>query len=480
MKAKQLIKVLDDYQATSFADFEVKGISCNSKGVSPGFIFIAIKGTHEDGEKFIPEAIRNGAQLIIASNYKGSCFIAVKETRYALATLSSAFYGNPSRKIKVVGITGTNGKTTISYLIEKILANCGLSSGVIGTVNYRFKDKIIPSQNTTPCPTDLQAIFAQMLKERIKYAVIEVSSHALDQARIGGIDFNSAIFTNLTQDHLDYHLTIENYFLAKVKLFNDLSRDAFCVLNNDDPYGRKLAALTKSKVVTYGIENNSSLMARDIKLDISGSEFTLLTDDKKIKMKVKLIGKYNIYNILAALAWALRQGLDLAKAKSAIEDFELVPGRLERILCRGGFTVFVDYAHTEDALKNVITSLRPLTKGRLIVVFGCGGDRDKNKRSKMGKVVSELSDFAVITNDNPRSEDPQAIIEDIKSGIIKDNYAVLPDRTAAIKKALTIAKAQDTVLIAGKGHENCQILKDKTVPFNDCEAVRKCLQSMNY
>jgi len=351
---------------------------------------------------------------------------------------------------------------------------------VIGTVNYRFKDKVIVSKNTTPSALDLQSMFSEMLKNNIKFAVMEVSSHALDQARPEAIDFHSAIFTNLTQDHLDYHRNLENYFCAKAKLFQDLNAGAFCVLNNDDPYGRRLKQLTRSKVVTYGIDTKSDVMAQDIKSDITGTEFNLITGKAKKKIRTRLIGRYNVYNILAAAAWALAAGLNPEKIRTALEKFALVPGRLQRVDSREKFSVFVDYAHTEDALKNVIRALRPLTKGKLIVVFGCGGDRDKDKRPKMGRVVSELADFALVTSDNPRSEEPRQIIEEIKKGMKKNNYLAIEDRKEAISKALSMARPGDIVLLAGKGHENYQVLKDRTVAFDDCEVARECLGSMNY
>jgi len=488
MRIIRLIKSLENYHLDRpLEDFEVRGISCNSKAVQDDFLFVAIKGTHQDGHKFIEEAIGKGARVLIVQDLrsKGSSsdkvyFITVKDTRKALAKLASEFYGNPSRKIKIVGITGTNGKTTVTYLIEAILKEQNFNPAVIGTINYRFKDRILPSKNTTPGPIELQALLSDMVKQDINYALIEVSSHALDQNRTGGIDFYSAIFTNLTQDHLDYHHTLENYFQTKAKLFTSLDTDSFAVINNDDGYGQRLKALTAAKIVTYGIDNPTDISAGDIKCDLSHTEFQLVLPTARIKFSSPLIGRHNVYNILAAVSWAQKDGLDLSAIKSAVEKFSFVPGRLEKIDFKGEFTIFVDYAHTEDALRNVITTLRPLSTSRIIVVFGCGGDRDKTKRPKMGRLVTELADFAIITNDNPRSEDPQEIIADIKKGIKKENFCVIPDRREAIKKSLSLAKAEDIVLIAGKGHEGYQILKDKTINFDDRRVVKECLVSMNY
>lgn len=469
-------------------DFQVKGISSNSKDVLRDYVFVAIKGNRQDGNKFIGEAIKRGAKAVViqspvhqfTSSPAKAHFIKVKDARQALAKLAAAFYGNPSSKIKVIGITGTNGKTTVSYLLEGLLKKAHLLPAVIGTINYRFKDKIIPAKNTTPGPIELQSLLAKMLKEHINYCIIEVSSHALDQQRVGGIDFRSAVFTNLTQDHLDYHGTLKNYFQAKAGLFKDMSPGSFVVINNDDRYGRRLKELTCAEVISYGIENDSDVMAKDIRFDITHTEFRLVTSKGEADFKTKLIGRHNVYNILATVAWALKEGIDLFTIKSALGEFSFVPGRLERIDFDGRFSVFVDYAHTQDALKNIILTLRQLSGKKIIVVFGCGGERDKRKRPKMGRVVSELSDYAIITNDNPRSEDPNEIIRDIKKGIRKRNFCVIPDRLRAIKKSLSLAKSGDIVLIAGKGHENYQLLKDRRIHFDDRHVIRRCLKSPKY
>ncbi len=488
MRAKELIESLDSCYLSGLEDFEVRGISCNSKQVCDNFIFVAIEGTHIDGHKFIKEAIDKGARIVIVQSsvisHQSSekvFFIRVNDTRKALACLAARFYENPSSKTKVVGITGTNGKTTITYLIESLLKEAGLLPAVIGTVNYRFKDKIIPSKNTTPGPVELQSFLADTVQENINYVIMEVSSHALAQDRTGAIDFHSAIFTNLTQDHLDYHKTLEDYFQVKAKLFKDMKYGSFAVINNDDKYGKRLRELIRgSEIITYAIENEADIMACDIKLDISHTEFTLRAIKKEINFKTRLIGRHNIYNILASFAWAFKEGLDPTVIKSALERFNFIPGRLEKIICQKDFTVFVDYAHTEDALTNVIGALRQIFGNRIIVVFGCGGERDKTKRPKMGRAASELSDYIIITNDNPRSEDPQEIIEDIIKGIRKDNYFIIPDRKEAIAKSLSLAKAGDIVLIAGKGHETYQISKNQTIHFDDREVVKECLESMNY
>ncbi len=488
MRAKELIESLDSCYLSGLEDFEVRGISCNSKQVCDNFIFVAIEGTHIDGHKFIKEAIDKGARIVIVQSsvisHQSSekvFFIRVNDTRKALACLAARFYENPSSKTKVVGVTGTNGKTTITYLIEALLKETGFLPAVIGTVNNRFKNKVIPSKNTTPGPIELQSFLADTVREDINYVIMEVSSHALSQDRTLAIAFHSAIFTNLTQDHLDYHKTLEDYFQAKAKLFKDMNSGTFTVINNDDEYGKRLKRLIKGpEIITYGIENEADITACDIKLDISYTEFILRTAKQEFNFKTRLIGRHNIYNMLASFAWAFKEGLDQKIVKSALEKFDFIPGRLEKINCRRDFSVFVDYAHTEDALTNVIKALRQISGRRIIVVFGCGGERDKTKRPKMGHTASELADYVIITNDNPRSEDPQDIIKDIIKGIRKNNHCTIPDRKDAIRKSLSLAAAGDIVLIAGKGHEPYQILKNQTIRFDDRETVKECLESMNY
>ncbi|MCM8781313.1 MAG: UDP-N-acetylmuramoyl-L-alanyl-D-glutamate--2,6-diaminopimelate ligase [Candidatus Omnitrophica bacterium] len=489
MKLSKLIDSLPDYRLSMpLEDFEVKGISCNSKDVGDNFVFVAIKGTTQDGHNFIPEAVFKGAKAIVIQGWQEhfcdikskTQFIEVRDTHLALARLAAKFYDNPSQKIKVIGITGTNGKTTISYLIEAFLKKAGLNVGVIGTINYRFKDTVLPSRNTTPGPLEIQSLLNEMLRQDTDYVIMEVSSHALDQQRTEGISFYSGIFSNLTHDHLDYHSTMEDYFQAKAKLFLDLAPNTLAVINNDDTYGRRLKALTKAQIVTYGIDNPADVMAEGVYFDITHTEFLVRIPGRKVNLKTQLIGEYNIYNILASLSWALKEGLELDLLKSALEKFDCIPGRLERVNTdrNRDFSVFIDYAHTEDALRNVIMTLRKLPHNKILVVFGCGGERDKTKRPKMGQVVSELADYAIITNDNPRSENPLDIIEDIKRGIRKNNYSVIPDRLEAIRRVLSISRKGDIILIAGKGHENYQILKEGRIHFEDREVVQECLRSM--
>ena len=466
-------------------DLAIKGVTSNSKEIKPGFLFVAIKGNCQDGNCFIQEAITRGARIIVVEKEAPQIkvpekviFLVVDDCRKFFAQATHNFYGAPSDKIKVVGITGTNGKTTVSYLIEALAKKSKKSCGVIGTINYRFKGRTIIAKNTTPGSGQLQSLLKKMYSRKVKYCAMEVSSHALDQERVAGINFSHAIFTNLTQDHLDYHKNLENYFLAKAKLFCVLPASARAIINNDDPYSQRIKQLTKAKVSTYGIKNKSTVMAKKINFSKRFTEFSLVAPGINLRMKVNLIGRYNIYNILAAVAWGISEKLSIRDIQGAIEKFRSVPGRLQRVDFSRGLNIFVDYAHTPDALFNVLSALRPLVEGKIIVIFGCGGERDKLKRPLMGKVVTELADYAIVTSDNPRSEDPGEIIKDIARGIQKSNYCLVLERGEAIRKGVSLINKADCLLIAGKGHEDYQILKNKVLKFSDRKAAQECLRLM--
>lgn len=490
MKLAQLVSVLDTVHHLSpdSAECLIQGITSDSRAVRPGYLFVAIKGTTCDGRDFIAEALKRGARAIVvessgcthAHNVTAShpkvCVIEVPDSRKALGRLATAFYGEPSAKMKVVGITGTNGKTTVSYLIEAIVRAAGYRPAVVGTVNYRFGSRVSASTNTTPGAVELQSLLAQMHREMVTHLAMEVSSHALDQKRIEGIRFSAAIFTNLTQDHLDYHRSFEEYFQAKAKLFCGLEPDCRAFINTDDPYGRRLMGLVQAEKVSYGIAQTAEVMAVQIRGDCRCTEFIICYQGRRIPVRTRLIGTHNVYNILAAAGWALAEGITPEVVQKALDEFSEVPGRLQRIDAAEGFLVFVDYAHTDDALKNVLAALRPLCRGRLIVVFGCGGQRDVGKRPKMGLVATELADKAVLTNDNPRHEDPASILAQIQAGIRRRNFVVIPDRRQAIAHALQMAEPQDVVLIAGKGHEEYQVMGDTKVRFADIEVVKECLR----
>jgi len=478
MKLQELIKSLD-LSTLAVEDFEVKGVTSDSRQVKDDFIFVAVNGNKMNGNLFIGEAIKNGARAVISdtrvkdNDYKN--FIHVNDSRLALARLAAELFSYPSRKMKVVGVTGTNGKTTVTYLIEHILRQAGYKTGVIGTINYRFDNKVILAKNTTPGPEFIQSLLAQMYNEDIRYVAMEVSSHALDQGRVNGVDFSTAVFTNLTQDHLDYHKDMEEYFRAKSSLFRNLNSGAMSIINKDDPYAQRLINLTGSRVVTYSLKQPADISASKIKLGMHGTSFYVSFPEAKMEINTKLIGRHNVYNILAAFEFAMQEGFDPEAVKRSVESFSHVPGRLEEIDLGQPFKVFVDYAHTEDALRNVIMSLKEIEHNRIIVVFGCGGDRDSTKRPKMGYVASELADQVIITADNPRSEDANGIIADILKGIKKNNYKIIADRALAIEEALKMAEENDIVLLAGKGHENYQVFKDRTIDFDDREEAKRCL-----
>lgn len=484
MKLSQLLKKINHKHFISGStDMDITCVCADSKTVKTGSLFVAIDGTKVKGSSFIEEAIGKGAVcVVVPEDTFGNVsrkvpVISSPDTRYCLAMLADEFFGHPSGRLKVVGITGTNGKTTITYLIRSILQEVNFSSGIIGTINYSFKDKIIPAPNTTPGPLALQSLLKQMADAGCHYCVMEVSSHALDQKRAEGIDVEAAIFTNLTQDHLDYHGNLENYFLAKARLFSGLPEDSYAILNAECPFGRRLIPLTKGKVITYAIGLPADIMASEVKLSLEGSECIVHTPEANVKLKTKLIGSHNISNVLASVAFGLSQGIALEDITKAIASFSGVKGRLEKVACNDR-NIFIDYAHTPDALENVLRALRQLSGNKLTVVFGCGGERDSLKRPLMGNVAARYADTIIITNDNPRSESPEKITGDITSGIKGREYKVILDRKEAIAYAIAQSQAQDTVLIAGKGHENYQIFKDKKVAFDDIIAARKCLQGI--
>lgn len=491
--AKQILKLLEiNLENYNFNDFLIKGLSTDSREVSPDYIFVAIQGSLDDGHNFIAQAVQKGARLIIYENGKKEkvlhhlgnkkvLFAGVDYPRQILGKLACEFFNYPGKKLKVIGITGTNGKTTTTFLIESLLKEDNLRPGVIGTIHYKIGDHLLSAKNTTPDAIKLQHLFWHMVEHGLTHAVMEVSSHALAQGRVDGIEFNTAVFTNLTQDHLDYHKDLDDYFSAKTKLFIGLKKQHNAVINIDSGYGERLKEMTQAKIFDYGIKNQKAMIkAEEIKLKLDHTLFKVNTPKGKLDIKTNLIGRHNIYNILACIGVGLAEGLNFDAIAKAIEKVESVPGRLERIDAKGGFKVFVDYAHTDDALKNVLSTLRELRPNKIITVFGCGGDRDKKKRPLMGKVTSQLSDFLVLTNDNPRSEEPERIIEDIKTGFALNfnNYAVILDRQKAIAQAVSLAKENDFVLIAGKGHETYQIFKDKTIDFDDRRIVQEVLEGL--
>jgi len=401
--------------------------------------------------------------------------IEVPDTKRILGKIVQRFYKNSSKNLKTIGVTGTNGKTTITYFIEMILQENNITCGLIGTINSRIGDEIFECPYTTPSLIENHQFMNNLVQQNVPYCVMEVSSHALSQGRVDLIDFKTVVFTNLTDDHLDYHGNMENYFLTKSKLFKELDPHSVSIINHDDEYGRRLLGITKSKIMTYGIKQKSDVMAENIKMDMTHTEFYVKTNKEKFRVKTHLIGLHNIYNILAAISVGLTEGIDIAIIQKGIETLRSIPGRLQRIECHQEYRIFIDYAHTEDGLKNVLQSLKDVTEEKLIVVFGCGGDRDKTKREKMGEVASLLADYVIVTSDNPRNEDPQSIIDSICKGCKRDVFAAIIEREEAVKHALKVAQKGDVVLIAGKGHEDYQIFKNQKIHFSDQEIVEKFL-----
>lgn len=480
MKLKELLREIDYKGSSVFPcgeDIDIKGISSDSKTVRKGYLFIAVSGTNLDGHKFANEAIDKGCVAVVLEKDvaipDGIAQIFVSDSRTAAPKIANNFFGRPIEKLKCIGITGTNGKTTISYLIDSIISAAGHKAAVIGTISYKIGKRVIPATNTTPGPIDLYSFMNEAVKNSSDHFVMEVSSHALDQNRVGGIDFSAAIFSNLTGDHLDYHKTFDEYFRAKSRLFESLGDDAYAVINIDDEWGKRLVKLTKGRVVTYGTKLAADYLASHIELSLDGTRFTIDLPKGKLAVTSKLIGLHNVYNMVAAAACGMSLGFSAEEVKRGLENLKAVPGRLEPVDCGQPFKIFVDYAHTDDALYNVLSALRPLISKKVIVVFGCGGDRDRTKRPRMGKVVSDMADFAIVTSDNPRSEEPQAIADEITAGITKKNYKVTLDRSRAIEEALSMAKEGDCVLIAGKGHEAYQILKNTAIAFDDKEVAKK-------
>lgn len=482
MDIRKVLKNVLVRTGENIRNVDINRITDDSRKVLPGDLFVALKGYSLDASKFVGLALDAGAKAIVTDkefdSRPGISKILVDDTRLALGTIAGNFYGHPSRKLKVVGITGTNGKTTISYLVESIIKASGNGAGVIGTINYRLKGKTLPAINTTPGALELQGMLREMVGSNTGYAVIEVSSHSLDQGRVGNILFDVGVFTNLTSDHLDYHKTTENYFKAKKRLFDKLKAGGSAVLNMDDRKAASLKRSIKNRVITYGTKGKCDVGAIDIELSVDGTRFTVRTPDTRFNIRTRLIGIHNVSNILAAASVAIALKIPEEAIVKGIASMEAVPGRLEAVDAGQQFKVFVDFAHTEDALFNVLGFLRDVAKSRIITVFGCGGNRDRTKRPLMGKVACKYSDHVIVTSDNPRSEEPGAIIREIASGIKGkfSNYDIVPDRKEAIAKALGSALKDDIVVIAGKGHESYQIIKGEVMPFDDRKVALSILK----
>ena len=477
MRIRNILKGIRFKADRAAAGLDVKKVTDDSRAVSSGGLFVAVRGYTQDGYAFIGAAIGNGAGAVIAEKDfdapAGVAKILVSDTRGAMPVIADNFYGRPSRALKVAGITGTNGKTTITYLIESIVKAAGGEPGVIGTINYRHKGIVIAAGNTTPGPLELQSMLAGMKDGGVSHVVMEVSSHSLDQGRVDRISFDVGIFTNITSDHLDYHKTRAKYFKAKKRLFDHLKDKGVAVLNRDDRKVASLERLLGKKVVTYGVNAGADVSALDVSLSMGGTRFTVKTPKGFFKIRTALIGMHNVSNILAAIAAAISLGIGRDAIIQGVESVSAVPGRLEAVDAGQPFKVFVDFAHTEDALFNILSLLRDVAEQRIVTVFGCGGNRDRTKRPRMGKVACRFSDHVIITSDNPRFEEPRAIVEEIECGVKGEfsNYDIVVDRKEAISKALTLARRNDIIVIAGKGHESYQIVRDAVMPFDDREVA---------
>ncbi len=486
MKLEELIEYLDYRDLVNFKSVEVSGISYNSKTTKKGDIFICLVGEHTDGHEYAQMAIDNGAVALLVEHPVDIKIpqVVVTNTRHKIADIADRFYSRPSLGLNLIGITGTNGKTTVTHLIQKIFEENHQKCALIGTLGYKLSSngEYRDAKHTTPQAPELQATL-RMIKdvEKIDNVVMEVSSHALEQNRVGGCRFDGAVFTNLTQDHLDYHITMENYFNAKAILFKKLKEDNFAVINIDDDYGQRFIDVLPEgvKCYTYGVKNKADVSAKNIEFSLNGAEFTLVTPNGEYKVSLHMNGMFSVYNVLAAITTAIAENISIEVALKALENVKGVAGRFEVVAKKP--LVIVDYAHTPDGLENVLNSAREITPkdGHLICLFGCGGDRDATKRPKMGAIAEKIADKIVITSDNPRSEDPQQIITDIIAGLKSVNpekVTVEPDRGRAIELLKTISSNNDVVVIAGKGHEDYQILKDRTIHFDDREEARRVFE----
>ena len=510
MKLMEVLSKLKVISSGNIGDsLQVTDVEYDSKHIKKGNMFFAIKGLQDDGNLFIEESLNNGAGSIVVSKdfydqAKSSenaiyskildrmtkekvPLAVVDDTVQAVSSASAFFYGHPSRELSLIGVTGTNGKTSTSFMIESILKNAGLSSGIIGTILYRYSGREIKDiEYTTPKSLYLQRIIREMVEAKVTHVAMEVSSHGIELGRVEDLDFEVAVFTNLTRDHMDFHKDMEDYFNAKKKLFTDIlpkskRKHKTAVISTDCEYGRKLVdfvrLLCDVKIYTYGFSPDADVWVEEYEFNDSGTIFTVRDGEKSYKFEMPLIGKHNIYNALASITVCMKTyGVDYKAVSGALSHESIIPGRLERVM--KGYNVFVDYAHTDDALMNVLTSLRNVfPQKRLVTIFGCGGDRDKGKRPKMGKVVSDFADYAMVTSDNPRSEDPINIIDSIVAGMRPNSFEVIPDRKMAIKKAIeSMNREKDVILIAGKGHENYQMINGVKHEFDDKTVAKSFLQ----
>ncbi|WNC12826.1 UDP-N-acetylmuramoyl-L-alanyl-D-glutamate--2,6-diaminopimelate ligase [Brevibacillus brevis] len=490
MFLRDLLMPLLPVTITGDDSMEITGLTADSRQVQPGCLFVCLTGYTVDGHSFAAQAVQQGAVAVLSERDLDvpATVVKVPDTRRAMAMLADRFYGSPTRELKLIGVTGTNGKTTTTHLIDKILRDRQRVTGLIGTIHMRIGDVTEDVKNTTPDALDLQKSFRRMRDVNTEYAIIEVSSHALEMGRVRGCDVHTAVFTNLTQDHLDYHKTMENYRYAKSLLFSQLGnsydpdRLKTAVLNADDDASKLYATVTPARVITYGIDQEADVRATDIEITSKGTSFTAQTFAGSVRMNLKLMGKFNVYNALAATAVALAENVPLEAIKNSLESVPGVNGRFEAVDAGQPFAVLVDYSHTPDSLENALATVKEFAKQRIFCIVGCGGDRDRTKRPIMARIATKYADHSVLTSDNPRSEDPQAIIDDMLAGldeVEQERYTAVVDRREAIHFAVSKAQPGDVILIAGKGHETYQIIKDQVLPFDDREVAREAIATYN-
>lgn len=488
MKLSELLSVIPEKTITGNQNPEIEGVVYDPLRVKPGFLYAAIniytqidKIELPDGHPFVGDAIRAGATTVLLQNDlpvpEDIVKIVVPDSRLALAYIAGKFYNHPSRKFKMIGITGTNGKTTTTHIMESILLT-RYRMGLIGTLYYKVNNKIYESKDTTPEPPDLQDIFSHMVKEQCDYCAMEVSSHAVDFHRVAGLIYEAGVWTNLTQDHLDWHKTMDNYRNAKIRWLSAIEKEKTVGINIDDPSSEYFLQALKAQPITYSLKNRADVTAKNIDLGRTGTNFTLVTPKGEIDIRAKLRGEFNLYNMLSAVTGVLHSPLTMQEIKAGLEKNIVVSGRFQPVDRGQDFAVIIDYAHTPDGLVKVLNAARTMNPNRIVTVFGCGGDRDRTKRPQMAAIVEELSDHFIITDDNPRTEDPDQIVNDIIEGVKEKNtgrYEIIHSRYKAIQHSIETAQPGDIILIAGKGHESTQTLKDKTLHFNDFEVADEVL-----
>lgn len=477
MLLKELVIGLNLIDIKGSLDIEISGIAYDSRKVKSDSLFVCVEGFKADGHNFITAAIENGAKALLVQKEvsvpEGVTVVRVEDTRYALASTADVYFGSPSKKFDLIGVTGTKGKTTTTFMIKSILEEANRKVGLIGTIANCIGDEMLPAERTTPESYDLQALFSEMVEKDVNSVVMEVSSHALELHRVSCSDYDIGVFTNLSQDHLDFHETFENYLNAKIKLFSMCKK---ALVNIDSQYGERVKNAAKCEVYTFGIDKEADIRALNVIKNPDSVEFDLISPWAKEKIRVNIPGKFSVYNSLAAIGCAFLSGMSTENIKKGLESVS-VPGRAEVVETGKDFTVIIDYAHSPDSLENILTTVKGYAPGRVVCLFGCGGDRDRTKRPIMGEIAGKISDFTIVTSDNPRTEEPAVIVKEIEEGIKKANseYITIVDRREAIKYALETARPKDVIVLAGKGHETYQIFKDKTIHFDEREVVKEIL-----